>query len=91
MSLLTIFVFSALLGSIVLQGKLFTYDCLLKMFLTRKYDCQTEGGGRELINQMIHGDWNIRHHPQEEDFFFFFVLCVCVFLTVQNAINLRAF
>lgn len=39
------------------------------MFLTQKYDCQTEGGGREDINQMIHGMWNIRQQYEEKSFF----------------------
>lgn len=37
------------------------YQQLVQMFLTRKYEWQLQGGGRELINQMIHAVWNIRH------------------------------
>lgn len=54
------------------------------MFLTPKYEHQMWGGGRELINQMIHGMWNI-HHQLEKGCFFFFttIACVCVFNCVK--------
>ncbi len=56
------------------------------MFLTPNYDCQTEGGGRELINQMIHGMWNIRRQWGERVFFMFQV-CVCVYVCVFNCVK----
>lgn len=50
----------ALLGHIVLEEVVYLW-LFVKMFLTRKYDCQTGGGRRKLINQGIHVMWNSRH------------------------------
>lgn len=48
--------------------------------LTLKYECQMWGGSK-LVNQMIHGMWNIRH--QKERTCFFHVACVCAFNCVK--------
>jgi len=73
----TKFVFIALFGSIVLQEKLFTYDCLLKCFSHKSMSVRRREE-EELVNQMIHGEGNIRHQ-QEKSFVFFPLVCVSVF------------
>lgn len=70
---------SAGLGSVVSQRSLFSY---VQMLFRQKSKCQTRGGGKKLVNQMIHDMWNIRHQQEKTfGFFFFFSHCVyaCVF------------
>lgn len=56
------------LGSVVSQRSLFSY---VQTLFSQKYKCQTQGGGRELINQVIHDMHNICHQQQ-----FFFAHCM---------------
>lgn len=80
---------AAILGSIVLGGKLFTYDCLCECSWHKSMNVREEDGRRERTRKS-NDSWHVEHPSSVGKEAFFSSCCVCVFLTVWNAINLWA-